>query len=78
MNSISNSPNANTYCWFNPDTDRYEAGSRERFDEVRTGSNNQLGFSLILKLENPIEESVIERLISELNIAREDLFQVAC
>ncbi|MEL7146249.1 MAG: hypothetical protein AAFO69_07770 [Bacteroidota bacterium] len=75
MNDLSNK--TSTYFWFNPDADRYEAGSMTKFEAAKALGQNQVGFSLILKLENPLDEAVIQRLIAELNIAREDLFQMA-
>ena len=78
MSDYTDTPNAITYFWFNPDHNRYEAGNLERFETAKSKSSNPQGFSLILKLDNTMEEAVIQRLITELNIAKEDLFQVAC
>ena len=78
MSSLTNTPTQTTFFWFNPDADRYEAGSMDRFNDLKAGSVNPSAFSLILKLDQDIDESVKYKLINELNVAREDLFQVAC
>jgi len=57
------------FIWFNPDSGKYEKGSKEEFEELSVLSINQDRFDIIYEFSDTAER-IIDKVLNSLNAAR--------
>ena len=56
--------------WYNPDSNKYEFGSKENFEVLSIRSSNEDRFEILHEIEEEIGFALATKIVNKLNLAR--------